>query len=112
MRPRVLLVLALVVVAVGCSSSPPDPYAAYRQTSTEDVPGTLDWQIGPGPTDYRASIGPADAYDELLHAADRKQAYAILGQVSNTSDLSVAPPRWVFVRQSTCYATANGDLVS
>ena len=112
MRPRVLLIAALVVVAVACSSSPPDPYAAYRQTQTEDVPGTLDWQIGPVPDGYRPSIGPADAYDELFTAGDRKHAYAILAQVTNTSNHSVGPPAWVFVTPHTCYATAKGDLVS
>ena len=85
MRPRVLLAAALVVVGVACSSPPPDPYAAYRQTTTEDVPGTLDWQIGPVASDYRPSIGPAQAYDELFTAGDRKHAYAILAQVTNTS---------------------------
>ena len=69
MRPRVLLAAALVVVGVACSSPPPDPYAAYRQTTIEDVPGTLDWQIGPVASDYRPSIGPAQAYDELFTAA-------------------------------------------
>ena len=93
MRPRVLLVAALVVTAVACSSSPPDPYAAYRQTQIEDVPGTLDWQIGPVPSDYRPAIGPAEAYDELFDAGSRKQAYAILGQVTNTTDHTVGPPR-------------------
>src|SRR6188508_2581918 len=112
MRPRVLLIAALVVVAVACSSSPPDPYAAYRQTETENVPGTLDWQIGPVPDGYRPSIGPADAYDELFTAGDRKHAYAILAQVTNTTDHSVGPPAWVFVTPRTCYATAKGDLVS
>ena len=105
MRPRVLLVAALVVTAVACSSSPPDPYAAYRQTQTEDVPGTLDWQIGPVPDGYRPSIGPADAYDELFTAGDRKHAYAILAQVTNTTDHSVGPPAWVFVTPHTCYAS-------
>ena len=70
MRPRVLLSAALVVAAVACSSPSPDPYAAYRQTTTEDVPGTLDWQIGPVPDDYRPTIGPAQAYDELFDAGD------------------------------------------
>src|SRR3954462_393772 len=112
MRPRVLLVAALVVAAVACSSSPPDPYAAYRQARTEDVPGTLDWQIGPVPPDYRASIGPTDAYDELFDAGSRRRAYAILAQVTNTSDHTVGPPAWVFVTPRTCYATAKGDLVS
>jgi hypothetical protein len=112
MRPRVLLVAALVVVAVACSSSPPDPYAAYRQTTTEDVPGTLDWQIGPVPEDYRPTIGPTQAYDELFDAGQQKHAYAILGQVTNTTDHTVGPPAWVFVTPNTCYATAKGDLVS
>lgn len=112
MRPRVLLAAALVVVGVACSSPPPDPYAAYRQTTIEDVPGTLDWQIGPVASDYRPSIGPAQAYDELFTAGDRKHAYAILAQVTNTSDHSVGPPAWVFVTPHTCYATAKGDLVS
>src|SRR3954467_7883334 len=112
MRPRVLLVAALVVAAVACSSSAPDPYAAYRQARTEDVPGTLDWQIGPVPPDYRASIGPTDAYDQLFDAGSRRRAYAILAPVTNPTHHTARPPAWVFVPPRTCYATAKGDLVS
>jgi hypothetical protein len=103
---------ALLLAAFGCSSPPPDPYEAYRQTIVEKVPGTLDWQLQPVDADFRATVAPADAYDELFTAGERATAFAILAQVENTTDHSLGPPAWVFVTPRTCYATAKGDLVS
>jgi hypothetical protein len=112
MRSRAAFAAIVLIVAVGCSQPPPDPYAAYRQTVTEDVPGTLDWQLEPIDADFRAQVDPAQAYQELFSAGERANAVAILARVTNLSDHSVGPPAWVFVTPRTCYATAKGDLVS
>jgi hypothetical protein len=112
MRSRAAFAAIVLFVAVGCSKPPPDPYAAYRQTVTEGVPGTLGWQLEPIDADFRAQVGPAQAYQELFTAGERANAFAILAQVQNISDHSVGPPAWVFVTPRTCYATAKGDLVS
>jgi hypothetical protein len=112
MRSLSAFAAVALVALIGCSKSPPDPYAAYRQTITEDVPGTLGWQLEPVDADFRAQIDPAAAYQELFTAGQRANAFAILAQVQNTTDHSVGPPAWVFVTPHTCYATAKGDLVS
>jgi len=112
MRSRAAFAAVVLVAAIGCSTPPPDPYAAYRQTVIEDVPGTLDWQLQPIDPDFRAQVGPADAYEELFTAGRRANAIAILAQVENTTDHDVGPPAWVFVTPRTCFATAKGDLVS
>jgi hypothetical protein len=112
MRSRAAFAAIVLTLGIGCSNPPPDPYAAYRQTIVEHVPGTLDWELQPVEPDFRAQIAPADAYDELFTAGERANAVAILAQVENTSDHSVGPPAWVFVTPRTCYATAKGDLVS
>jgi hypothetical protein len=112
MRSRATVAALLLVAAVGCSKPPPDPYAAYRQTIDEKVPGTLDWQLQPVDDGFRASIGPAQAYEELFTAGTRANAVAILARVSNMTDHTLGPPAWVFVTPRTCYATEKGDLVS
>jgi hypothetical protein len=113
MRARAAFATVVLLAAIGCSKPPPDPYAAYRQTITEHVPGTLDWQLQPiEADDFRAQVGPAQAYQELFTAGERANAIAILAQVGNLTDHSLGPPAWVFVTPRTCYATAKGDLVS
>jgi hypothetical protein len=111
MRWRIAFAAAALVAATGCSKAP-DPYAAYRQTVAEDVPGTLDWGLEPVDGDFRAKVGPVDAYKELFTAGQRANAVAILAQVENTTDHTLGPPAWVFVTPHTCYATAKGDVVS
>jgi len=113
MRSRAAFAAVVLLLVGGCSTPPPDPYAAYRQTVAERVPGTLDWQLEPiEEADFRAQVAPAQAYKELFTAGERANAIAILAQVANLSDHSLGPPAWVFVTPRTCYATAKGDLVS
>ncbi len=57
MRSRVVVAAALLVLLTGCSSAP-DPYAAYRQTTVEEVPGTFDWQLRPVDAGYRPTLSP------------------------------------------------------
>ena len=102
---------ALLVILSGCTSAP-DPYAAYRQTTVEDIPGTFDWQLHPVDGDYRPTVTPQDAYAKVFEAGKRPQALAVLGRVGNTVDDSLAPPAWIFITPDMCFATAKGDLVS
>jgi hypothetical protein len=113
MRGRTLVaVAAALLVSTACHQAPADPYAAYRQTDTELVPGSFDWFIEPAATDFRASIGPAEAYETVYGAGREPNAVAVLGQVKNRVENTTGPPAWIFITPHTCFATAKGDLVS
>jgi hypothetical protein len=114
MRSRALVAAALpvIVILAGCSTAPPDPYAAYRQTTVEVVPGTFDWQLHPVDEGFRPTISPEAAYAEVFEAGDRPDATAVLAQVGNAVEDTVGPPAWVFITPHMCFATAKGDLVS
>ena len=111
MRSRTVVAAALLVMFAGCSSAP-DPYAAFRQTTDEDVPGTFDWQLHPVDGDYRPAIAPQDAYATVFEAGKRPEAIAVLAQVGNALEDTLGPPAWVFITPDMCFATAKGDLVS
>jgi hypothetical protein len=111
MRGRALVAAAAIVLAA-CHSSPPDPYAAYRETASERVPGSFDWEIRPVANDFRPSLGPAQAYEKVYAAGREPDAIAILGQAYNHLNTQPGPPAWIFVTPDTCFATAKGDLVS
>jgi hypothetical protein len=111
MRGRALVAAAAIALAA-CRTAPPDPYAAYRQTVSERVPGSFDWEIQPVPGDYRAAIGPAEAYEKVYAAGRQPDATAILGQARNDLNTEPGPPAWIFITPDTCFATAKGDLVS
>jgi hypothetical protein len=114
MRSRVLVAAALpvIVILAGCSTAPPDPYADYRQTTVEVVPGTFDWQLHPVDEGFRPTISPEAAYAAVFEAGDRPDATAVLAQVGNAVEDTVGPPAWVFITPHMCFATAKGDLVS
>jgi hypothetical protein len=111
MRGRALLAAAAILL-VACPASPPDPYAAYRQTQTELVPGSFDWELQPVDEDFRAAIGPGEAYEKVYAAGTQPDVTAILGRVYNRVEHTAGPPAWIFVTPDTCFATAKGDLVS
>ena len=111
MRSRTVVAAALLALLAGCSSAP-DPYAAYRQTTIEDVPGAFDWQLRPVDADFRPAIAPQDAYTDVFEAGARPTATAVLAQVGNSLEDTIGPPAWVFITPHMCFATAKGDLVS
>jgi hypothetical protein len=111
MRARALVAVAAILV-VACQPSTPDPYAAYRQTQAELVPGAFDWEIQPIDADFRAAIGPAEAYEKVYAAGRQPDATAVLGRVYNRLEHTTGPPAWIFITPDTCFATAKGDLVS
>jgi len=112
MQPRALVAAAALAAVLSGCSSPPDPYASYRQTRVEDVPGTFGWQLLPLDAGYRPTIAPEDAYAKVYGAGEQPDATAILAQVANTDEGTLGPPAWVFVTPDTCFATEKGDLVS
>lgn len=114
MQPRLApaAVLLLGALAIGCRAPAPDPYAAYRQTRVEEVPGSFDWQLVPVDPDFRATIAPEVAYERVYAAGERPDVIVVLAQVYNAVDDGSGPPAWVFVTPHTCFATAKGDLVS
>jgi hypothetical protein len=111
MRGRAL-VAAATLLLIACHSTPPDPYAAYRQTQSELVPGSFDWEIQPVSGDFRAAIDPASAYPKVYAAGQEPDVTVVLGQVFNRVGAKPGPPAWIFISPDTCFATAKGDLVS
>jgi hypothetical protein len=99
-------------VLAACHPSPPDPYAAYRQTSVQRVPGSFDWEIQPVDAAFRPAIGPAEAYEKVYAAGREPDATAILARAYNDLESQPGPPAWIFITPNTCFATAKGDLVS
>jgi hypothetical protein len=106
---RLAVAAVLATVLAGCSS--PDPFAAYRLTEAEDVPGSFDWSMLP-PEDVAPAIDAAEAYRRLPGAGEEPTATVALGRVRNEFDGSVGPTAWLFVTPHLCFATAKGDLVS
>lgn len=111
MRAHAILAVAVVALLGAPCSRTPDPYAAYRQARTEDVPGTFDWQLHP-PGDFTPAISPDTAFEKVFQAGRRPEVLVVLARVGTTTDGSVWPPAWVFVSPDMCFATAKGDLVS
>lgn len=110
MRRATTIIVALTTLAA-CAEEP-DPFAAYRQTAAEEIPGSFDWALEPVDEGFRAAIGPDTAFAAVFEAGGRTSALTILGRVRNTYNGAIGPPAWIFVTPHMCFATAKGDLVS
>lgn len=111
MRARAALLAGLIAAAANGCARAPDPYAAYRQTRTEDIPGTLDWELEPA-GDVSPAVGPEEAYARVFQAGRNSETLVVLGRVRNVNDGTTGPPAWIFITPHMCFATAKGDLVS
>jgi hypothetical protein len=113
MRSLVAIPLvALALAAAACGGGAPT-FAALRQSTVEEVPGTWGLVLRPPPTDLAPKVTPARA--RAIAFAQRPP-----GQVLET--LALVPgsfvgtrhesPAWVVFARDLCYAQSKGDLVS
>jgi hypothetical protein len=110
-RRTTALALALLTLAAACGHDA-GPYAAFRQSQDEAIPGTFDEWLAPPPSGAVPSLSPQRAYDGLPGAGTQPDVMATYAVVRNASTGSVSAPSWVFITRDLCYFSAKGDLVS
>jgi hypothetical protein len=110
-RTRRIVAVTWVALLLAACARTHDPYAPYRQTRVETVPGTLEWQLRPV-DDFTPAIAPEAAFAKIFQAGRRPDVLVVLARVGTTTTDSVWPPAWIFVSPDMCFATEKGDLVS
>jgi hypothetical protein len=108
--------LLVVVWLMACSGSP-TPYAAYRQTSAQEVPGTWGLTLAP-PGDGEIRISPERAVKIAMWggtppgAVLESLATVPSSWVSTDGHRGADPTAWVVVIRNLCFASQKGELVS
>ena len=100
-----------LLVAVGCASPDPDPYAPLHQSSRQEIPGTFGYHLVPV-DGFVTQVDPAGAWRELPGAVRGADVSLTLAEVENPADGVDWGPSWVYFTNDLCYFTAKGDFVS
>lgn len=125
MRKASAWVAALVLaVAPACGGSDRSPgyvaYEAYRQTASQEIPGTWGTHLDPLPDDYDPKLTPSQVLDRfarntprgaiILDLADVRQSVVYV--VGGTPQPALGGPAWVFLTRGVCFNSEKGALVA
>ena len=117
---RIALVLALFVATVsGCSSEPPR-YSDFRETKTEQIPGTWGLIMAPPEEGWNPGLSPSQVLDRFATDETRGDIMLTLAQVSSnltyvddgTPHPVASEPAWVFLTRGVCFSSEKGALVA
>jgi hypothetical protein len=86
------------------------PYARLRQSTVQEIPGTLGYALEPPPDGLRPALSPA-AVRERWPAGDG-EVHVSLATVRDTFEDRSLGSGWVLVARGVCLRNAKGELVS
>jgi hypothetical protein len=102
-----MIALAAVIVAVLLLR--PAPYAKLRQTSRQEIPGTLGFVLMP-PGDVRPALSPDEV--QARYPADDGDVSIALATIHDDFSGRSFGPGWVLFARGVCMRDAKGELVS
>jgi hypothetical protein len=89
---------------------PPMPYAELRQTTFQEIPGTLGYALEPPPDDLRPELSPDEVKER--YPAGTGEVQVALASVRDVYEDRVLGSGWVLVARGVCLRNSKGELVS
>lgn len=103
-------VAAITIGVVLLVADEPDPYARFRQSTQQQIPGALGFELEPPPRDARPELTPAEVRDR--YPADGGEVQVAFASVRDTLEHRSIGPAWVLFARGVCLRNAKGELVS
>ncbi len=114
MKRIVMMVLATVAsITLGIVvllAEAPDPYARFRQSMRQPIPGALGFELEPPPGDARAELTPAEV--RTRYPAEGAEVQVAFASVRDTLEGRSIGPAWILFARGVCLRNAKGELVS
>ena len=113
MKRVLVAVAALAAIALGIVvllADEPDPYAAFRQSTRQQIPGALGFELEPPPSDARPELTPEEV--EMRYPADGGEVRVAFASVRDTLEGRSIGPAWVLFARGVCLRNSKGELVS
>lgn len=115
MRPRAIAIAAVgvvgaVVTTVTILGDPPDPYAYLRQSTRQEIPGALGFELEPPPHDARPELSPGEVLRR--YPADGGKVWITFASVRDRLAGRSIGPAWVLFARGVCLRDSKGELVS
>jgi hypothetical protein len=111
---RVAVALAAVAaIALGIVvllADAPDPYARFRQSTRQQIPGALGFELEPPPGDARPELTPAEV--RTRYPAEGGEVQVAFASVRDTFEGRSIGPAWILFAHGVCLRNAKGELVS
>jgi hypothetical protein len=105
------IVTAIVIgVLIVLRIAEPDPFAHLRQSTRQQIPGALGFELEPPPEDVRPELTPREVRDRYpTGGGDAQISFA---SVRDTLGGRSIGPAWVLFARGVCLRDAKGELVS
>ena len=113
MKPvAVTLAVAAAITAgiVVLMAGEPDPYASLRQSTRQQIPGALGFELEPPPEDARPQLTPEEVRNR--YPADGGAVRVAFASVRDTLEGRSIGPAWILLARGVCLRNAKGELVS
>ena len=115
---RILVVLLAFALVLGAwlvlRPRPASTYAAFRETTHQEIPGSFGLTMDPAPGGFDPAISPAQA--ERIASQGQKApgpVYLVLADVSPVYlGGTTSGPAWLVIVRNLCFAGEKGELVS
>src|SRR5512137_1928350 len=107
-----VLLAGMAASAVACSSEP-ERYGAFRETRTQEIPGTWGLMLSPPAEGYNPKLSPAYVLDRFAADTPREDIMLTLAELSSKITYVVdgtphpveSEPAWVFMSRGICFNT-------
>jgi len=112
-RRLALAVVAVAAITIGTLvllTDEPDPYAHLRQTTSQQIPGALGFELEPPPTDARPELSPQEV--RTRYPAEGGEVQVAFASVRDTLQGRSIGPAWILFARGVCLRNAKGELVS
>jgi hypothetical protein len=112
-RRLAVALLAATAISVGTLvllTGDPDPYAHLRQSTRQEIPGALGFELEPPPPDARAELTPQQV--RTRYPAEGGEVQVAFASVRDTLEGRSIGPAWVLFARGVCLRNAKGELVS
>lgn len=111
-KPAVIALTAVAAITLAALvlTRSSDPYARLRQTSSQEIPGALGYELEPPPTDIRPALTPMEV--RARYPAQGGQVQVAFASIRDTLEDRSIGPGWVLFARGVCLRNSKGELVS
>jgi len=112
-RKLAVALVAVAAITIGILvllTDEPDPYAHLRQTTRQQIPGALGFELEPPPVDARPGLTPQEVRTRYPAAGGEVQV--AFASVRDTLEGRSIGPAWVLFARGVCLRNTKGELVS
>jgi hypothetical protein len=105
-----LATVAAITIGAVFLTGEPDTYARFRQSTQQQIPGALGFELEPPPRDARPELTPAEV--RARYPADGGEVQVAFASVRDTLAARSIGPAWVLFARGVCLRNSKGELVS